>query len=147
MIIISNPPSVNSSFSGQAFFSSSYSTAGRRFANRFSSFRIFKSPASGRLDGSNRYHGEVLVSPPIDPISTASLSFAKRIISSVSGTPCTSIDAPPIKSCVYLHSCPYTSATCSNTFIASVTISGPIPSPLITPMFHIICHHFLDKML
>ena len=103
MIIMSKPPSVMDSFNGQAPFSSSYRTAGRRLANRFNSFRILKSPASGRFDGSNWYHGEVLASPPIDPISTASHFFASATVSSVSGTPCTSMDAPPKSRSVYWH--------------------------------------------
>ena len=100
MIIISKPPSVISSFKGQAPFNSSYNTAGLKFANRFNAFLIFSNPASGLLDGSSLYQGDVLASPPIDPSNTASLFFASSIVSSVNGTPYVSIDAPPIKSCV-----------------------------------------------
>lgn len=42
-----------SSFSGHASLSSSYNTAGLKFANKFSSFLIFNSPASGRFEGSS----------------------------------------------------------------------------------------------
>ena len=136
MIIISNPPSVISSFNGHAPFNSSYSTAGLKFAKRFNSFRIFKSPASGRLFGSNWYHGETFASPPIEPIKTASHDFASATVSSVNGIPCTSIEAPPSNNSLYLYVWPYTSPTLSNTFIASSTISGPIPSPLIIPTFN-----------
>ena len=59
--------------------------------------RIFKSPASGLKFGGSWYQGEVLVSPPIEPISTASAAFAVSMASSVNGTPCTSMEAPPIK--------------------------------------------------
>ena len=43
--------------------------------------------ASGRLDGSSLYHGDVLASPPMEPISTASEAFAWAMASSVRGTP------------------------------------------------------------
>ena len=61
MIIISNPPSVSSSFKGQAPFNSSYKTAGLKLANNPNSLRIFNKPASGLRFGSNLYHGEVVV--------------------------------------------------------------------------------------
>ena len=80
-----------------AFINSSYKYAGRRFANRLSDLRSFKSPASGRSSGANLYHGDVEVFPPIDPISTASLAFAAAIASSVKGTPVASIEHPPIR--------------------------------------------------
>ena len=67
-------------------------------------------------------------------ISTASLLFAASIASSVRGTPCTSMDAPPRRISVYCMVWPNFSATLSNTFLASPTISGPIPSPGIHPI-------------
>ena len=134
MISMSKPSPIISSFNGQASFNSWYRYAGRRFANRPNDFRIFKSPASGRLSGLNLYHGEVLASPPMEPIRTASHFFASSMVSSVSGTPCTSMEAPPSRRLVYSNLCPYFSQTASRTFFASSTISGPIPSPWINPI-------------
>ena len=84
---MSNPPSVNSSFKGQAPFNSSYKTAGLKLANNPNSLRIFNNPASGRRLGSNLYQGDVVVSPPIDPSKTLSLFLAIANASSVRGTP------------------------------------------------------------
>ena len=41
--------------------------------------------------------GRSLCIPPMEPIRTASEAFAVSTASSVSGTPCTSIEAPPNK--------------------------------------------------
>ena len=84
------------------------------------------------------YQGEVEVFPPMEPISTASAAFAVAIASSVRGTPQASMDAPPMRISVYSISCPNFSATLFRTFSASVTISGPIPSPLMTVILHFI---------
>ena len=86
-----------SSFKGQAPFNSLYKYAGLRLANKFKDFLIFNKPASGLNEGSNLYQGDVVVSPPIDPNKTASLSFAISIASSLKGVPQTSIEQPPIK--------------------------------------------------
>ena len=132
IIIISKPFPIISFLRGQACFNSLYKYAGRILANNSSSLRIFKSPASGLLSGGSLYHGEVLVLPPMEPISTASALLHTFTASSVSGTPCTSMEAPPISTSVYVKLWPYFSATASKTFLASLTISGPMPSPEIT---------------
>ena len=62
-------------------------------------FLNLRSPASGLFSGGSLYYGDVAVFPPIEPIKTASEAFAVAIASSVKGTPCTSIEAPPIKMC------------------------------------------------
>ena len=86
-----------SSRSGHAAFNSSYKYAGLKFAKRFNSLRIFKSPASGLKFGGSLYQGEVVVFPPMEPISTASLALAAAIASSVKGTPVASMEQPPIR--------------------------------------------------
>ena len=133
MIIISKPSPIMSSRSGQASFNSSYRYAGLKFAKRFNAFLNLSNPASGLKFGESLYHGEVLVLPPMEPINTASDAFAASIASSVNGTPVASMEHPPIKISSYSNSCPNSLPTLSNTFFASFTISGPIPSPEMTP--------------
>ena len=55
--------------------------------NKVNFFLIFNKPASGLNDGSNLYHGEVVVFPPIAPNKTLSLFLAIFKASSLNGTP------------------------------------------------------------
>ena len=98
-------------------------------ANSSSPFLIARSPASGLLSGGSSYQLSTPTLPPTAPKRTASDAFAVASASSVRGTPYASIEQPPISTSLYVNLCPYFSATLSRTFLASRTISGPIPSP------------------
>ena len=95
-IIRSNPFSPVSFFKTQASDNSLYKYAGRKLAKSFNSFLNLSKPASGLNFASSLYQGDVLGSPPIEPIKTASALVASFMASSVSGTPHASMDAPPI---------------------------------------------------
>ena len=100
MMTKSNPSPIISSFNGQAAFNSLYKYAGRILANNPRDLRSFKSPASGLNSGGSLYHEDVVVSPPMEPIKTASDDLHTSIASSVNGTPVASIEHPPIKTSV-----------------------------------------------
>ena len=65
--------------------------AGRRFANKSSSFLKVKSACSGLLSHSKESH----FGAPTAPKRIASESFANERASSVIGNPCSSYEVPP----------------------------------------------------
>ena len=91
-----------------------------------------RSAFSGRISESTLSH----FGPPTAPNSTASLSFADSIVSCGSGMPNASIAAPPALSSLVKISISFLEAAASNTSIAAVVISGPIPSPGITAILY-----------
>src|SRR5258706_1875416 len=128
-IMMSSPATI-SVFSDDALASSSYSSAGRRLANRPSSLRMRSSPCSGRIGlGSVSYLG-----PPTAPSSTASDAFASANVLAGSGSWAASYPAPPIGASSISMFTP-SRARLFSTFTACLTISGPIRSPGNTAIF------------
>ena len=123
-------PWITSGFRLDAFINSSYTIAGLRFANVPISLRRPSNPVSGRKCLSSVSH----FGPPIAPKRTASHFFTPWIVASGNGTPVSSMAAPPSNISSYLRLNPCVTETASSTFIASSMISGPIPSPLMTPI-------------
>src|SRR5215217_463528 len=114
-------PSMRSRLSGLASRSAGLGRTGRMFANRPSSLRRPSRPCSGRAaPGSVLSH----LGPPTAASSTASALRQLSSTSSVSGTPCASIEAPPISS-----SSMSKSPTAASSRLAASMISGPMPSP------------------
>src|SRR5690606_19804341 len=105
--------------------------AGRRLANRPSSFRSLKRAFSGRSSGGLSSQR----APPTAPRSTASESRQRVKVSGGSGFPTRSIAPPPTMPNWNVNRYPKVSATARRTLTPSSTISGPIPSPGRTAIF------------
>ena len=118
-------PSITSGFKEEAPASSLYRIAGLRLAYRSRPARIANRPLSGLNERSMLSHW----GPPTAPNKIASDCFPSASVSSGSGTPVSSIALPPINACSVEISSLCFSTRALSTFSASVTISGPIPSP------------------
>ena len=99
--------------------------AGLRLAKSPSPARSPRSPFSGRMEMSSGSH----LGPPTAPSSTASASRAMLRVTSGRGRPVASMAAPPTRASSMSMSRPKSSRSVARTLTASVTISGPIPSP------------------
>src|SRR5690625_1788724 len=100
-------------------------SAGRRLANSSNLERICKRPCSGRMARSILSH----LGPPTAPSKIASAARALARALSVRGTPWASMELPPIRSSSKLRSRLNFLSVASSILRASVTISGPMPSP------------------
>src|SRR5215469_9257450 len=126
--IIRSSPSTISRLRLEASASASKTTAGRKLANRSISLRSRKMPRSGRSSNGRLSH----FAPPTAPNSTASLATAAAIVSSVSGTPCSSSAAPPTRPSVTSKLAIWRRSKNSTRRNACRMISGPMPSPAST---------------
>src|SRR3569833_4174265 len=89
-------------------------------------------PRSGRLSrGSVSYLG-----PPTAPSNTASAYCANNKHTTDNGTPTATKPTPPMGACSASNLKPKSRKT-SSTFIASATISGPMPSPANTAILFV----------
>ena len=108
--------------SGHAPASCGWIVQGRRLANTCMPLRRASRPFSGRRAGSTPSH----FGPPTLPMSTASAALHLASVSSVSGKPKASMDAPPSAHSSKRKVWPYFAATFSSTLTACATISGPM---------------------
>src|SRR5882672_3483523 len=123
-------PDTTSGLSVDASASSGKTDAGRRLANRSSSFRSRRSACSGRLSrGKASYLG-----PPTAPKRTASAFFASASVASGIGSPPLSKAAPPTGACSSSSLRP-SRPKAPRTLTASAMTSGPTPSPGRTAIF------------
>src|SRR5215471_8423147 len=121
-------PDTTSGLSVDASASSGNTDAGRRFANRSSSFLSLRIACSGRLSrGSASYCG-----PPTAPKRTASAFFASESVASGIGSRASSYAAPPTGA---RSSSSLSPSSEPSTFTASAMTSGPTPSPARTAIF------------
>ncbi|MNN09605.1 hypothetical protein D3C81_1224920 [compost metagenome] len=124
-------PSSTSGLSVEASLRQSNTTAGRRFENRPSALRMPSNPVSGRSSFGLLSH----FGPPTAPSNTASAFWHTSSVSCGSGVPFSSIAMPPNNACSVSNLYPNSSSVRFNTFSASATTSGPMPSPAITAIF------------
>src|SRR3954470_16303749 len=120
-------PDTSSGFRLEAPTSCSWQIAGRKLANRPRFLRKPRMACSGRKARSSLSYFQ----SPTAPNSTASASFASFRVASGSGWPCASYAARPTSAVSVSN---FRSRT-SRTFIASATISVPMPSPGRTAIF------------
>ena len=117
--------SITSGFSVEEFTKELKTIAGLKFANKSISFLILSNPRSGLISKLSLSH----FSPPTAPSKTASTFFAFCIVSSVIGSPYSSIEAPPIEPRIILKFELVFFVIQSISFTACSDISLPIPSP------------------
>src|SRR3990170_4459649 len=118
-------PSTTERRRGEASTSIGKHLAGRRFANRSSSFRSRSRPRSGRLSCGTSSH----LGPPTAPKRMARLASQSRNVTSGSGSPVSSMAAPPARPCSNSKPTPEPFATTWRILNASGVTSWPIPSP------------------